>query len=405
MRSEDYETSHWERRIAALYGTAPVPLDGIRNQVIARSSLSTAPSRSRRSRLALEVAIALAVCIVLGSVIALPRLLGLRSNFPGGRSITPPAAGSPQSLTSSTCVLPVAILRANAPTIDVFLRVSTSGSAAPVTVAGSGDAYARGLAEWVPASAGEVAPNGAEYAYVNVDTTGSTLHFVDQHQDHVIASSSGPIQILGFVSQQMLAYTAPDAAARLSTWLLDTAALQARVVSRDHLYQWAGGDALWRIGPAAQGSGIALYRLDLRTDAEMLWFDVAGYLGAEPAQSPPLTSEGGDHTAQDSLHHNFAILGFDDSGHPIVQLGSAGPSAFSAVLLLTGQDAVQTLVVPGANGPGHLDAESASGGRSAVWLVDPGGQVAVYGAHGPLHVIARLAVPPGGKAEVAGPCE
>jgi hypothetical protein len=132
---------------------------------------------------------------------------------------------------------------------------------------------------------------------------------------------------------------------------------------------------------------------------------VDGYLGAEPPQSPSFSSEGAARTPQDSLHGSFGILGFDDSGHPIVQLGAAGAGALSATLLVTGQDVVQTLVAPGPNGPGHLDAESAAGGHSAVWLVDPAGHVAVYRGGGPLAIVASLTVPVGGEAMVAGPCE
>jgi hypothetical protein len=84
---------------------------------------------------------------------------------------------------------------------------------------------------------------------------------------------------------------------------------------------------------------------------------------------------------------------------------SAGSGALSATLLVTGRDVVQTLVAPGPNGPGHLDAGSAAGGHAAVWMVDPAGQVAVFRGSGPLEIIASLAVPAGGKAEVAGPCE
>jgi hypothetical protein len=303
-----------------------------------------------------------------------------------------------------TCRLPIAILTPPAAATEGFLRVDTGAFTAGAASAANGEAYAQQLGKWVPTTAQQVAPDGASYVYVDATTDGSALRFVDRHRDRLIVSSPGPIEVLGFVSTQSVAYTAQDTAGLLGTWLVDTGTLQPRIVSRDHVYQWAGGGALWRNGAAAQGPGIALYRLDLRTGSETLWFDVDSYLGAEPTQSPSFSTESAIHSPQDSLHHSFGILGFDDSGHPIVQLGSAGTGALSAALLVIGQDVVQTLVAPGTNGPGHLDAQSAAGGRSAVWLVDPAGQVAVYRGRGPLAIIASLPVPAGGKAEVAGPC-
>jgi ribosomal protein S11 len=402
MTTDDTQHSDWENHIAAMYRAAPAPLEGIWREAVARSSSA---HKSRGSRVAIELAAAVAVAVALVGVIAVPRLVA-RFSTPSGpvATVRPSSGGASSSPVELTCRLPIAILTPPAAATEGFLRVDTGAYSAGAASAANGEAYAQQLGKWVPTNAQQVAPDGASYVYVDATTTESALHFVDRQQDRLIVSSPGPIQVLGFVSTQSVAYTAQDAAGRLGTWLLDTATLQPRIVASDHVYQGAGGGALWRIGAAAQGSGIALYRLDLHTGAETLWFDVDGYLGAEPTHSPSFNSEGVARTPQDSLHHSFGILGFDDSGHPIVQLGSAGAGALSAALLVTGQDVVQTLVTPGTNGPGHLDAQSAAGGRAAVWLVDPAGQVAVYRGRGPLAIIASLPVPAGGKAEVAGPC-
>ncbi|PZR82308.1 MAG: hypothetical protein DLM65_04125 [Candidatus Aeolococcus gillhamiae] len=279
-----------------------------------------------------------------------------------------------------------------------------TGVYTPAAAGANGEAYARALGAWVPTTAHLVAPDGSSYTYVDAKITGSALHFVDRQQDRPVIASTGPIDVLGFVSQDSVAYTAPDATGRLTTWLLGTTTLHSTPVSKELLYGWAGGGAIWRVGPAARGSGIALYRLDVRTGAETIWFDVDGYLGPEPSQSPSFTSEGAAHTPQNSLHHNFGIIGFDASGHPVVQLGSPGDPGASATLLITSPQTVQTIVVPGANGPGHMAPESATGGHSALWMVDAGGHVAVYRGAGPLAIIANVPVPAGSKAELAGPC-
>ncbi len=396
MNTETHD-SETERRIRDIYQQVPVPMEGIKQKLGGRT-------RRRRSLFShtgeIGATIALTVALVAAGVIALPRFAQHPSTAaPIANQSSAPAATS-SVWARPDCRLPVAIIEYQ--TTPGFLNVATGAFA---TVRGAGDAkgYAQQMGRWVPVYANQIAPGGAYYVYVASAGRGSALHLVDGSQDRVVASSSGTIQVVGFVPTGV-AYVLWESSG-LTEWVADQHTLQARLVASDRDYGWAGGGALWRVGPATVGHGTALYRLDLRTMTESVWLDVDKYLGG-PAPSHParMTSEGAAKTPEDHLHGDFGIIGFSDAGDPVVGLGSADVAGMSATLLVTGPQAVETIIRPGTNGAGHPVPVNATGGHSAVWMVDNSGHVFAYSSAGTLVNIAVIPLSTGEGAQLAGPC-
>jgi hypothetical protein len=397
----DKTHANFERHIREVYTKVPVPVDGIWQRV--RTQPSGRPRTPRIARVARDLAVFSAVVIAITVAVLLPRL----ERQPNGTRVVggpsapavAPSASTPSPLEGvADCSLPIAWVG----DLSGFFNVRT-GVFTPAPA--GGESYARALGKWVSVPTQQVAPDGSAYTFVATTGRVNALYITDARGRHLVASSSGPVTILGFVSLGV-AYTAPDRSGNLKTWLVDATGAPARMTGDGHTFMWAGGNALWRIRPAIQGLGIALYRLDLITNHEQVWLDVDQYLGPEPSLSPVPTrgSEGVTQTPEDNLHHSLGIVGFDQSGNPVVELGAAGAQSLSATLLITGPQDVIAIVPPGPNSPGHFVPVNAVGGAAAVWMVDFEGDVAEHLQSGTTSVVGKVPVPANSYAQLAGPC-
>ena len=394
--SDDKDDVSYESQLRRAYQTIPVPAERIRQKI------PIPPRRHSKSgrRLAAEVVAALAITgLIVTGIVLIPRFTH-RSVPSGSVGTSPSQSSAGPAANAVSCQLPISILGSQ--TTFGFLQVP-SGQFTSVAGSPHGEAFARGLGRWVPVAKNQVAADGSAYAYADFTGGASTLHVVDSHQDRAVVSNAGPVQVLGFLPEGV-AYTASSPDGSLSTWLLDNSTGQPHITAQNKVYQWAGGGALWRVGPSTQDAGTALYRLDLRTSTETNWLDVDQYLGREPTASPVLSTEGPIQTPQDHLHHELTIVGFDDGGHPVLVFGSSALGDLSATALARGPQQVDTIFAVGANGAGHAAPDSASGGHSSVWMTDRIGHVYLYQAPKAPTSIGTVQVPNSSISEIAGPC-
>ena len=362
-----------ERHVREIYANVPVPVDEIWQRV--RTQPVGRARNARVARLVGELAVFSAVVLIITVAVLVPRLTRHSNGAQavGGPS-PPPAATSAATAPPSrrpNCSLPVAGVGTTSGFFDVRTGIFTP---APV----AGESFARALGSWVSVPPQQVAPDGSAYAFVATSADANALYIQDTQGRHLVASSSRTIQILGFVSQGVV-YSTQDGNGTVRTSLVSASA-PVRLIDDGRTFMWAGGDALWRVAAAVEGPGIALYRFDLGTGRERIWLDVDQYLGPEAAASPaPMQgTEGVSQSAEDSLHHSLGIIGFDETGNPVVQLGSAGPQGLSATLLVTGPRDVIAIVPPGLNSAGHFVPVNAVGGASSVWMVNTHGDVAMH---------------------------
>src|ERR1700674_1896939 len=261
--SDDKDDVSYESQLRRAYQGIPVPADRIRQKI----PIPPRRDSKRGRRLAAEVVAALAISGLIGTGIVLIPRFNHRSAPSGSIGTSPSQSSAGAAANAVSCQLPISILGSQ--TTFGFLQVP-SGHFTSVGGSPHGEAFARGLGRWVPVAKNQVAADGSAYAYADFAGGASTLHVVDSHQDRAVVSNAGPMQVLGFLPEGV-AYTASSPDGGLSTWLLDSSTMQPHITAQNKVYQWAGGDALWRVGPSTQDVGTALYRLDLRTSTETSW--------------------------------------------------------------------------------------------------------------------------------------
>lgn len=303
-----------------------------------------------------------------GAVIA-PRLAHgrpVRSTArPSAPARTSPSAGarptsSPVALASTlSCTLPISRGNSGSGGFLAFPQgtFTADPQSAVTSNAFTGLTYDRAVSKWLPVRRSAVAPDGSRYASWAYQPFGAGMMVAVTAATGAEASlgprpggaASAARVNAGFWSvveaTDAGVYAAPGGAPGL--WLFPWSGAGERQVTGSGFWQEVGGGAAW--GTASQsvpeGAANVILRLDLADGTTTGWFS-----------RPGLQS---------------TVMGFDLSGHPVVQAMSKD---VTEVWLVTGQNnGTKLLTVPpgstqGANRPSQPNLQSVVGDDKGIWL-------------------------------------
>ena len=300
----------------------------------------------------------------------------------GGR-----VASSPTSTISVSCSLPVITWTKNGGTAasqSGFISMPT-GAFAPDPAGAYGPTYDWANRRWLPVPAPQVLPDGSMYAYeVELqDRPGYQLHavWVENGADKMIYDMPYDKAYSIVAMKPEGIYLVPifhRSGEPGGLWLLSSTRATLTAVP-------GAGDTSWRVveGGAAWGGpvgGDSLDRLDLTTGEVTTWFRhaIAPELGIGASNGP-------------------RVMGFDLSGHPLVEFVPEGASAPEVWLVSSPTEATRLtgLPLPSFLQPGVTD-------KHGTWFVGADGFY-LY-TDGAFHRAAPMPPGPVGDFAVAGGC-
>jgi hypothetical protein len=197
---------------------------------------------------------------------------------------------------------------------------------------------------WLPVVRGQMLPDGSAYVYTMLSGAQSEVHrvVVGSASDTVILRLTDPLA--GGLSPSRASYYRPEGI-YLTGWsgeglrLFDPATGAIRALSTEPSTKWiVEAGAAWSVqahqGPEAGGTSpsgiVSLVRLDLNTGSTAVWFSIPS--DVHPALGGIFTSP------------QMALLGFDETSHPLVEV----PADLS-------NNPGQLWLVSGPNAATHLD--------------------------------------------------